>query len=248
MTRTPRRWLAAIGVASALVAAPAWAARPLDTEDTETLEPGKAELQLSGDFTRGSGDNLWGAGGVLSLGLLPRLEGRVESALLLFEPEGERARGRIGDTLFGFKYRILDEAVSFPAVLAQLTLTLPTGDGALGLGPGGVDVGLLAAVSKTFGPIRLTWNGGYTFVTQDRNLDFWRLSASVEYLASKAWLLVGEVVSALAAEKTAEFAVLRVGAVYAISERIRLDGAVGFGLTRPSPDVILTVGVTISLF
>jgi len=33
--------------------------------------------------------------------------------------------------------------------------------------------------------------------------------------------------------------------VHAIAERVRLDAAVGPGLTRESPDLLLTVGVTV---
>lgn len=65
----------------------AWAARPLATEDTGTVEPGKGELELSGDYAKSSGDQLWFVKGVLSIGLLPRLEARIESAALLLEPQ-----------------------------------------------------------------------------------------------------------------------------------------------------------------
>jgi hypothetical protein len=50
-------------LAVALGPAPAWAGRPLDTEDTGTLEPGNAELELSGDFARNPEDRTWFAGG-----------------------------------------------------------------------------------------------------------------------------------------------------------------------------------------
>jgi hypothetical protein len=45
-----------------------------------------------------------------------------------------------------------------------------------------------------------------------------------------------------------DVAVLRVGAVYPLSRRIKLDGALGWGVTRASPGVLLIVGVTIALF
>ena len=43
-------------------------------------------------------------------------------------------------------------------------------------------------------------------------------------------------------------AVLRVGATYSLTPRIKLDSAVGVGVTRASPDVTVTVGTTIALF
>lgn len=226
----------------------AWAGRPLDTEDTGTVEPGKAELELSGDYANNPDDTLWGLKGVLSVGVLPGLEARVESALLLLEPDDQRSRAGIGDSLFGLKYRLLDEAEALPAVLGSLTLRLPTGDEERGLGDEDVDVGLLAVVSKAFGPLTLTWNGGYTFVTRDRDLDFWTLAGSIEYRITKALVLVGEAVSTLGTASEPNTAVLRVGGVYAISDRVRLDMAVGFGVNRASPDVLVTAGVTIALF
>jgi len=111
-----------------------------------------------------------------------------------------------------------------------------------------VDVALLVALSKALGPLTLTGNGGYTFVTRNRALDFWTLTASVEHRVARAWGLVGEIVSTLGESRAVDTVVLRAGAVYAISDRIRLDGAAGFGLTRGSPDVLLTIGTTFDLF
>lgn len=248
MLMSCRGLISLIVLLAALGPAPAWAGRPLDTEDTGTVEPGKAELELSGDFVRNPKDTSWFVKGVLSAGLLPGFEARIESAFLLLEPEDAKARGGVGDSLFGLKYRFLDEVETRPAVLGSLTLRLPTGDETRGLGDEDIDVGLLAVVSKAFGLVTLTWNGGYTFVTRDRDLDFWTLAGSVEYRATKAWSLVGEIVSALAARKGVDTVMLRAGTVYAMTDRIRLDGAVGFGVTRESPTVHVTIGVTIALF
>lgn len=147
-----------------------WAGRPLETEDTGTVAPGAAELELSANYARNLPDNLWGTRGVLTVGLLPGLDARVESTLLLLAPQDRPSRAGIGDSLLGIKYHLLDDAAALPAVLGALTLRLPTGDAERGLGAEGVDVGLLAAVSKALGPMTLTWNVGYTFVTRDTAL------------------------------------------------------------------------------
>jgi hypothetical protein len=68
--------------------------RPLDTEDTGTLEPGRSELELSTDFLTGASGRLAALRGVWSLGVLPRLEARIESAVLIVEPDGEPAQRR----------------------------------------------------------------------------------------------------------------------------------------------------------
>lgn len=244
-----RRWWAAAALLVVAVApANAWAGRPLDTEDTGTLDPGHAEMELSGEFARNPEDRTWSAKGVLNLGVVPRLEVRIESALLSLEPDEGRGRGGIGDSVVGLKYRLLDEADAIPAVLGGLTLQLPTGDEDRGLGTGDVEVGLLVAASKTLGPVTLTWNGGYTFVPRDRDLEFWTLAASFEYRVTAAWSVVGEVVSTLSTGSSGDTAVIRAGATYAVHPRVRLDAAVGFGVTRDSPDVLVTFGATIYLF
>ncbi|TPW05361.1 MAG: hypothetical protein FD129_2780, partial [bacterium] len=96
------------------------------------------------------------------------------------------------------------------------------------------------------GPVTLFGNLGYTFVTRDSDLNFWTFNAALEYRATKAWSLVSEVVSAVGEAAAPDTAVLRIGSVYALTERIKLDGAVGFGMTKESPDVIVTVGVTVA--
>ena len=247
MRRRPFR-IGVVALVLALGPAWAWGGRPLDTEDTGTVEPGKAELELSGDYIRGLQLDAGLFKGVLSVGVLPGFEARIESAVLLLAPEERPTRAGVTDTLLGFKYRLLDEADTAPAVLAGLTVLVPTGDERRGLGADEVAVGLVAVGSKTFGPVTLTGNLGYTFVTPDRELDFWTLAASLEYRVRKAWILVGEVVSAVGADRAPDLAVLRAGAIYVVGDRLKLDGAVGVGLTRRSPDVLVTVGLTISLF
>jgi hypothetical protein len=225
-----------------------WAARPLDTEDPGTVSPGKLEVQGSVDVAKGDDGRLVGVKGVLGVGLLSNMDIRIQSSLLWVDPPDEPSSGGLGDSLLGFKHRLLDETETRPAVLYSLTLRLPTGSATHGLGDAGVDAALFAVVGKTFGPLTLNWNGGYAFVSRDRDLDFWLLATSLEYRMTETWSLVGEVVSALGGHHAPDVAVLRVGATYTLSPRIRLDGAVGMGVTRASPDVLITIGTTITLF
>lgn len=247
-----RCWTAwVIGIAlNALAVSPAWAGRPLTTEDTGTLDPGRAELELSADYLRDGGTQsfLLPGGPGLNIGLLPRLEGTVATSFVLLDPEDEPGRAGFGDSLTRLKYRFLDETPRLPAMMVAVTARMPTGDEARGLGEKGVDVQPLAVASKTFGPLTLTVNAGYTFVTRDRDLDVVNLNASAEAGINKAWSLVGEVVSELATSRGADDrVVLGAGMVHAVSERVRLDAGVAFGATSASPDVLLTIGVTINL-
>lgn len=97
------RWTAwAMTVAlSAFVASPASAGRPLTTEDTGTLDPGKAEVELSVDYLRDGGAQsfLLPGGPGLNIGLLPRLEGTVATAFVLLDTDDEPLRAGFGDSL-----------------------------------------------------------------------------------------------------------------------------------------------------
>ena len=232
-----------------LLASPALAGRPLTTEDTGTLDPGKVELELGVDYSKDGGAEAWllPHGPSLNVGLLPRVEVTIGAAFILLSPEREPPRAGFGDSLVGLKGRFLDEGPATPALLAAVTVRLPTGDQGRGLGEKEVDIQALAVASKMFGPVTLTANAGYTFVTRDRDRDVVNLNASVEVGVTRAWSVVGEVVSALTTNHRSDHhVVLRAGTVYALSERVRLDAAVGFGITRASPDALLTVGVTIT--
>ena len=242
-----RLWCGAIVLFLGLGAA-AVDAGPLDTADTKTLDPGQVELELRGDYEKSPDEKVWSLTTTLNIGVLPGLEVDVDAPFVLLDPDEDTTRGGVGDVELTTKYRLLDETERRPALMGAVVLRLPTGDEDRGLGEEGVDVLPLAVVSKTFGPLTLTLNGGYTFVTRDRDLDFWVVTGSFEYEITDAWSLVGEVVSELGTHDRGDVVVLRAGTVLAITEGIEVYTAVGFGLTRDSPDVTVRLGVTIALF
>jgi len=233
-----------------LVASPVWAARPLTTEDTGTLDPGNVELEIGVDYLRGQGAQLFLVPGGLALnfGVLPRLEGGVAASVVILDPDDKGTQVGFGDSVVKLKYRFLDETPSVPALMAAVVVRLPTGDQSRGLGQHDVDVQALAIASKTFAPVTLTLNAGYTFITRDRALDVVNLTASAEIQMSQSWSIVGEIVSEVATHRqNVDRAIVRAGTVYVVHERVLFDAAVGCGLTRASPDVVVTIGVTITL-
>lgn len=228
-----------------LGAAPARAGRPLDTADTGTTPGGRAEVELGVDHTRDGDDSLSAGRAVIAVGLGDHLELRLESALAVVDGAEPRARAGIGDTLLGAKYRLRHESPAAPAVLAALAVRLPTGDADRGLGSPGADVTMLAVAGKSWGPITVHGNAGYTIVTDDRSADVWRLAASAEWAAGLGWTLVAEIVSDIGATAAPTTAVIRAGARFDLSDVITIDGAAGVGLTRSSPDLVTTVGLTL---
>src|SRR5687768_8308840 len=126
-----------LGVA---LCAPAWAGRPLETEDTEIVAPGAVELELSVDYERGGdGRSIAPAGPTLNIGLLPRLEGLVSVPFIVTDPDEGPSHAGFGDMIVGLKYRLLDETPGRPGVVAAVAARLPTGSEARGLGEEGAD-------------------------------------------------------------------------------------------------------------
>jgi len=227
----------------ALAAGPAWATRPLDTDDTDTNDPGVVSLELGADYTRNGGEGTALVTGLVAVGLFTGLELDVQGSLLLLDPEGAGPRGGPGDSLVFFRYRFLDEADTRPSLLGELTLRFPTGEASRGLGSPGIDAQLLLVGQKQVGPVVLLANVGYTFTASGS--DLWFLSAAVRYPLTETWTLVGEVVGIVSAGSGPDTGLIRGGVAYQLTKKIALDAAVAGGLTRDSPDVVLRTGISI---
>jgi Putative MetA-pathway of phenol degradation len=219
------------------------AARPLDTEDTGTTEQGRFELELGAEHAQGDGTHAWIATGALSFGVLANLEVRVESGALLLDEASAGTRRGLGDTLLGVKYRILDETPARPAGVLAAAVRLPTAG--KGLGDDDVDVVALVGASKTFGPLTLTGNVAYQFALGDRDLDVWVLAASLELATTERLTVVAEVVDTEGVDRIGRSVLARAGVVYAVTESLRLDGAVGAGLTSEAPALSVRLGLTL---
>jgi hypothetical protein len=227
----------------------ALAGRPLQTEDTGTVDPGDVELSTATEYVK-TPDHQTGLG-VLSVtvGLAPGLDGKVDVSGFVVDREGRTGTGGFAEAAIGVKYRLVDETEQRPAVLTALTFggrPRATQEDLEGIEPAedGFDLDARLAVSKALGPFTVTWNGGYGFTTDGTTVHALLLGLAGEYRATKALALVAETFSEVTFEGEDPSAVLRAGAIYAITDRIRLDGAVGVGLTRNSPDVTATLGVT----
>ncbi len=226
---------------------------PLDTEDTGTAE--RLELEVAADYQAVAAGDAGDLAVTVNVGLRANLEANVSGTLAVDDPAGRAAELGLGDTTLGLKYRLLDEAPPWPALLARVTLQVPTGDEARGLGAGDVSVGLLLAASRTLGPVTLTGNAGYTIAMGDADADVVFLGASVDWVVGGPWHVVGEIVGEVAVGRDADdVALIRVGFTWDLFDagdapgllrQATLAGAVAAGLTSASPDVVVTLGITL---
>ena len=232
----------------------AGAALPLETEDTGTTE--RVEVEVAAAYQSATAGDSGDLAVAVNVGVLVNLEASVAGTLAVDDPAGGKTESGLGDAFLGVKYRFLDEASPWPALLARVTLRLPTGDETRGLGDGHVSIGLLLAASRTLGAVTLTGNVGYTITTGDADADVVFLAASVEWAVRGPWRLVGEVVGEIAVGRDADdTAVVRLGFTWDVFDagdakgllrKATLAGAVGVGLTSASPDVSGIVGLTLA--
>ena len=218
--------------------------RPLDTEDTAVLEPGTTEIETSLDLARRHDESTIGSRLVVSHGVLPRLEARVETGVTAVDRPGTGASAGPGDSLFGFKYHLLDESTRAPAVLLAAAVRLPTGDEDRQLGAGDSAVVALIALSRAWGPLTLTANAGYVWSVAGRAGDTVLAALAGEYLVAAGWTLVGELVGILGLGDQPNHVVSRLGAAWQVSPHVRLDGAAATAIGRGSHDLIVTLGAT----
>ncbi len=220
------------------------AVRPLDTEDTGVLEPGSSEVETSLDLARRHAESTFGTHVVVSHGVLPHLEARVETGVAALDRPGHGASAGPADSLIGFKFRLRDDSTRGPGVLLAAAVSLPTGDEDRGLGDGDPAVLALIALSHALGPVTLTANAGYVWSVAGRAGDTVLAALAAEYRLGAGWTLVGELVGTLGVGEQPDRLVSRVGAAWQVNPHIRLDAAAATAIGRGSDDLLVTVGAT----
>lgn len=227
---------------------PVEAGRPLAVEDAETVGKGKTELELGLDHARQeSGDRETTLSGVLTYGLTERLDLALEVPILFMRPEEGGDEAGLGDVELHGKVRFLAEGDAWPALALVGAVKFSTGSERRGLGSGATDGGVTLVATKGLGPVTAHANLGYTVIGASGADDVVSYGLAAEVAVLKPLSLVGELVGETNSdpEAKADPLDLRVGLTYALRETITVDGAVSIGLTRASPDYVLTVGVTI---
>jgi hypothetical protein len=232
-----------------LIATSSWASRAFAVAGTGTVPAGHAEIELQSRYARNPTNEASRLAGIVSVGIASGFQATVESRLLLVEPDGAAVRGGFGDTFLELTYRLLDEGEALPAAALVPSMRLPTGSPRRGLGAAGYEPGVLVALSKTVSETTITANAGWSSVTAEEEAasDTWTVAGAVEQSLTPRWTLFGESVNAIGT-RNADTAVIRVDTSWEATPALKLSVAAAAGLTPRSPDVIVTVGMTIGLF
>lgn len=229
----------------ALVAAPAFAAHPLITEDTGTQGKGGWQLELNGERTKDSeeGETFRGKQGnaVLSYGLTDKADLQVGWP---YQDNGVE-KGE-GDAAIDLKWRFYE---SGPLSLGlKPGVTLPTGDDERGLGTGRVTYGTLLIASYDVEGAALHSHVGYRYNANDVGLrkSLWHWSGALWWKATEKLKVVGDLSYDTNPDPESDTLVRQwiFGFIYSITKDIDLDVGYRRG-NDPAIDRAYMAGVTL---
>lgn len=228
---------------------PAWAIRPLGTDDAGTVEKGKLQIETALDLTRQDNHDRTIAPAIsFGYGLLENLDVGVGTAYLFHRPKhGENEVG-LADTELKLKYRFLEEKMGSPAFALSAAMKFPTASEKKGLGSGKADLTFNTIFTKN---LSKRWvvhlNLGYTFVGEPGADNEFNYSAAAQFVLSDRWCLVGEIggVNNLNGHKRDDPLSGLLGVYYLFRDDIVWDLGVEIGMNRAAPDFRLTSGLTL---
>jgi len=226
------------------------AGRPLTVDDVAPVPPGHWEIEagFSHWLPDGGGrDQSWPIL-TATYGVFNRLEfGLAIQRTNQDAPQTAPTKG-FEDLHLTAKYKFLDEAAAIPALAFSLDVKLPTANRSKGLSTGKADETLLLIATKSFTPLTLHGNLGYTIVsttagTKLRNQ--LRGGTAMDWAIYQQWSIVGEITGASRAEiggkNEADF---QLGARYALQPSLVFDVAAGRSLRSSGTTVQGTFGLT----
>lgn len=144
------------------------------TGDTDTVPCREWEFELSGTLESAKGSPNEQAGSFeVKYGLLNNLDvGAALSYGWIGKGEGAPAIYGVGDSEFGFDYRLFDQTPYFPALAFSPTLMIPTGESENDLGNGKMWVELPLWLEKSGENWSTAFGGGYGINSQAQRKNF----------------------------------------------------------------------------
>lgn len=229
-------------------AAPLYAARPLTTDDTCTVEKGKFQVESGIDLSRQDNHNREIMPSLtLTYGLLKRMDLAVGSGYLFFHPDRGRNEDGIADTEIKLKYRFIDETGPWPALAGAGILKIPTASESKGLGSGKTDFRINAILTKNPSKqLALHLNLGYAFLGEKGANDELNYSLACQFILTEIWALVGEISGTNNFNGNTRDDPLSglIGTTVQLTETLFWDAGVEIGMNRAAPDFRVTTGFT----
>jgi len=241
-------WMGALLLALCLFPpVPLFAARPLFTEDTETVEKGSFEMELGFDYLRQDNrDKYYIPSMQLKYGLTEKLEVGGTIGYLWSDVHEEGRLDGWTDLFAYLKYRLWEEGEYYPSFALKPLLKLPTQTWRETAESRRVDYALGAVFDKSFGKVTLFFDIFYYWIGDPGENDVINTGMALEYKFLEGWSAVGEAryLDNFNSDRKGDPLFLNFGLKKEVGWAV-LDAAVNVGLNNAAPDYGFIVGVTI---
>ncbi len=245
------RGLAAI--CGVLLAASAFAGRPLNVNDAAPLDPQDVQVETGVDYARDEDLNVIETSLAVSYGVSEMLElGAGWGVQREYGVDGAgmgRGEHGVSDVVLAAKVKIADERGLRPAFSVAPAVKLPTADDGVGLGTGGTDAEAFLIASKTLlGDAAVHLNLGYARLGDSDNEgvpDSLHYGVAVEHQLASFAQWTGEVFAERERVDASEtVARAHIGFRAVMGPEWTADIAIGTGLAGDAEGIGATVGLT----
>jgi outer membrane putative beta-barrel porin/alpha-amylase len=231
------------------------AVSPLVTDDADTVEAGKLQLNCDFQFVRTSSTLFYLVPINPVLGLTPRLELGAIFGYQWRDGSGSFPTSDDADDLTDLtiapKFRLwqgLEDKLKFSA---RMDLELPIASDQQGLGTGNSDIGLVGIATYTIGKTSLDFNAGYYAISISRadfDDDRWFVGQTIRQMLNEKWTLLAEVFAFLPNTRAGGHAnwFFSGAPQWSVRENISFSALVGSAAGRKSPDLTGTLEVTLT--
>jgi Putative MetA-pathway of phenol degradation len=233
----------------------AFAVSPLVTDDADTVEAGKLQLNCDFQFVRTSSTSLYLVPINPVLGLTPRFE---LGAIFGYQwRDGSESipttsdADDLTDLIIAPKLRLwqgLQDKLKFSA---RMDLKLPIASDRHGLGTGNPDVGVVGIATYTIGKTSLDFNAGYYAINISRadfDDDRWFVGQTIRQILNEKWTLFAEVFAFLPNTRAGGHAnwYFSGGPQWSVRENVSLCALIGSAAGHKSPDLTGTLEVAVT--
>jgi hypothetical protein len=232
---------------------PAFAYRPLGTEDAGVAGKGIFQTEISYDYLKWSDGKLENVYLFVPIyGLTENFEFSIEIPYLVHnQTDGNIIRG-VGDINLVGKYLLFNEDLKTPAILLKVVEKFDNGNFDLGLGSGDKDTSIFVVFSKTLGTAVFHGQFGYTWIGKVKNSDLRDITIyglAFDYGFSEALHVLCEIngnrhSDIKEADNPANWLL---GLTYKLSEKVAFDIASKWGLSKSSPVWNLAIGFSMNI-
>jgi hypothetical protein len=251
--RFPRRLVIAVFLIVA-AAARTCAVVPLVTDDADTVEAGKWQLNAGWLFTQSASEKLLASPVNLVTGLNSHAELGITFGYQRRDgagagPDKNDASG-VTDILVGNKWRLWQAADEKLKIGARFDLKLPTAPGSRGLGTGDFDTAVTMIATRSVGNTDIDWNVGYVALDlahRHARDDHWFFGQAIRRKINDRWTLIGEIFATVpntGSGGSSNFH-FSAGPQFTARENLVISALLGSEAGHHSPDLTGYLGVTV---